>query len=533
MNTKGKYIVAFTAALGLVMAVLDNTIVNVALVPMAEAFKTDLNTIQWVVTGYFLAQAAVIAISGYFSTRFGIKRLFIICLALFTAGSVLCGLAQSESSLIACRVLQGLGGGALFPLSQAISFGAFPPNERAKASAVVGVPVLLAPTFGPTMGGWLMVNYGWPSIFFVNLPVGILAIALAWLVLPADQVREKREDRSFDYAGLALVTLGVLAVVYAFSLVSQVQPGTSTIENPAGNLYGWGYWLVWVLLGVGLVLLAAFAVYELRFSKDPVLDLHLFKRSEYTMASVVSWVNGSVVFGSMFLLPVFFQQIRIPNLSALDTGMALIPQGVASAIAVAASGWLYSRVGVRWLVSAGALLLALSSYQLSLITNTSDGWTLMPALFIRGLGFGFTLIPVQTLALQSIEAHALPKASSLFNVTRQIFGSVGVAGTITFFVQQSVMHGTQLAGQLRSTLPAGARPDLNNPLVQAAMTRLRSEAGTEALRDVFFYVMIGTVLLAFVSLLLPGRAAQAKPSAAAASAHRDGAPGRGRAFSTE
>src|SRR4051812_30462360 len=141
MSTRMRYAIALTAAIGLVMAILDNTIVNVALVPMSNAFKTDLSTIQWVVTGYFLAQAAVIPISGYFSNRFGIKRLFILCLALFTLGSLLCGLSQNETMLITFRVVQGLGGGALFPLSQAIAFGAFPPNERAAASAIVAVPV--------------------------------------------------------------------------------------------------------------------------------------------------------------------------------------------------------------------------------------------------------------------------------------------------------------------------------------------------------------------------------------------------------
>src|SRR5690242_11512799 len=158
VNTRAKYVIALTAALGLIMAILDNTIVNVALVPMSQAFKTDLSTIEWVITGYFLAQAAVIPIAGYFGNIFGIKRVFLICLSLFTLGSVLCGLSQNETMLIGFRVLQGLGGGALFPLAQAIAFGAFPPQERASASAIVGIPVLLAPTFGPTIGGWLTVN---------------------------------------------------------------------------------------------------------------------------------------------------------------------------------------------------------------------------------------------------------------------------------------------------------------------------------------------------------------------------------------
>src|SRR5437868_2247870 len=273
MTTRSKYAIALTAALGLVMAILDATVVNVALIPIATAFKTDLSTIQWIITGYFLAQAAVIPISGYLGNRFGIKRLFMICLVLFTVGSLLCGISQNESMLIAFRVLQGLGGGALFPLGQAIAFGAFPPKERAAASAIIAVPVLLAPAFGPTLGGWLTDNFGWESIFFVNLPVGIIAILLASLILPADEAPEKKEQAGFDYIGLVLCTLGVLAVVYAFTVVSQTQPGTQSPLNPNGTLYGWGYWLVWALLGGGLAVLALFALYELRISKDPVLDL--------------------------------------------------------------------------------------------------------------------------------------------------------------------------------------------------------------------------------------------------------------------
>src|SRR5207302_10804586 len=154
------------------------------------AFKTDLSTIQWVITGYFLAQATVIPVAGYFSNRFGIKRVFIICLALFTLGSLLCAVAQNDTMLIAFRVLQGLGGGRLIPLAQAIAFGAFPPNERAAASAVIAIPVLLAPAFGPTLGRWLIVTFDWSAIFLINLPVGVLAIALAFLILPADRVPE-------------------------------------------------------------------------------------------------------------------------------------------------------------------------------------------------------------------------------------------------------------------------------------------------------------------------------------------------------
>ncbi|MCU0495155.1 MAG: MFS transporter, partial [Chloroflexaceae bacterium] len=186
MTTTQRYAIALTAALGLFMSVLDNTIVNVALFPMAQALGSDLGTIQWVVTAYFLAQAAVIPIAGYFSVRFGQRRIFLVCLACFTVGSLLCGLAQDATALIIFRVIQGLGGGALFPVAQALAFGAFDDEQRGASSALVGIPVLLAPAFGPTLGGWLTDSYGWASIFLINIPVGVLALALGWRIIPAD-----------------------------------------------------------------------------------------------------------------------------------------------------------------------------------------------------------------------------------------------------------------------------------------------------------------------------------------------------------
>jgi EmrB/QacA subfamily drug resistance transporter len=511
MQSRSKYAIALTAALGLIMAILDNTVVNVALIPMASSLHTDLTTIEWVITGYFLAQAAVIPVAGYFSNIFGIKRVFMLCLFIFTLGSTLCALSTNETMLISFRVLQGIGGGALFPLAQALAFGAFPPSERASASAIIGVPVLMAPAFGPTIGGWLTENYGWQAIFLVNLPIGIFTIILSYFTLPPDKVREGGIRRGFDYIGLSLSTLGVLAVVYAFTLVSQTQPGTVTPTSPNGQLYGWGYWLVWVLLGIGTALLALFAFYELRVSKDPVLDLRLFKERNFTVSSLVSWVNAVVVFGSLLMLPIFLQQVRLPNLSPLDAGLALLPQGLASAVGVVISGQLYNRVGVRPLVVTGGILLTISSWLLSTqVTPTSDGYTMMPFLILRGLGFGLTLIPVQTLALEVITGPALPKASSLYNVTRQIFSSVGIAITITLFVQQTTTHANALVQNALSRVPAGVKVDPNSPQAQVILKGIVSQAGTQGFQDVFLYVTFGTILLTLIAFVLPGRRAMAE-----------------------
>ena len=233
-----KYAIALTAALGLFMAVLDNTIVNVALTPMARALQTNLSSIQWVVTAYFLTQAAVIPVAGYLGIRLGQKRLFIAALLFFTFGSFLCGVSGTQELLIIFRVVQGIGGGALFPLAQAIALRSFPPNERANASAVIGVPILVAPALGPTIGGFLTTNFGWEYIFFVNIPIGIVAAFLAWRIIPADN-RVASPAGKFDFVGLVLSITGVLAVVYAFTVVGETQPGTETVFNPRGDIYGW------------------------------------------------------------------------------------------------------------------------------------------------------------------------------------------------------------------------------------------------------------------------------------------------------
>lgn len=483
-KTYSNYAIALTAALGLFMAILDNTIVNVALTPMATGLGTDLNSIQWVITGYFLSQAAIIPVAGYLSNHFGSKRVFILSLGFFIIGSLLCGLAQNETMLIFFRVLQGLGGGALFPLSQAIAFEAFPPAQRAGASAIIGVPVLLAPAFGPTIGGLITVSLDWRYIFFINVPVGIIAIYLAWRIFPPDKLAENRNRLNFDYIGLVLSILGVLAIVYAFTVVGQTQPGTQTAQNPRGELYGWSYWLVWVLLGGGAAILTVFAFFELGFSKDPVLDLRLFKSYNFTIASIISWLSAIVIFGSVFLVPVFLEQVRTPPLDALGAGLALMPQGLASAFTVALSGQLYIRLGVRNMGIIGSILLIISSWQLTHLSIGTSGLELLPWLVLRGFGFGLTAIPVQTLALQAISGPALAKGSSLFNVNRQIAISVGIAILSTLFVQQTAGHLADLPGQ-------------------AGLNQLRSQAGTAGMNDVFFMVTIGTVILLLVSLALP------------------------------
>ncbi|MBN9387338.1 MAG: DHA2 family efflux MFS transporter permease subunit [Chloroflexi bacterium] len=504
MTTGRKYAIALTAGLGLIMGILDNTIVNIALVPISQDLKVDLSTVQWLVTGYFLSQAAVIPVAGYLGNRFGSRRIFMLSLAFFTIGSLLCGIAQDSTLLIVFRVIQGIGAGALFPLGQSLALNPFEPHERARAMAVVIMPVLLGPILGPILGGWLNDSFGWHYLFLINVPIGFIAIYLTWRIIPKDEIGEAA-TKSFDYIGLVLSTLGILGIVYGFTLVNEIDPATRTALNPAGTAYGWSYWLVWTLAGAGAVLVAIFTVYELRLS-EPIVDLRAFKDYNFTISSIITCVVSGTVFGALLLLPIFLQRVRLPHLTALETGIALVPQGLGVMIAAPLGGILFNKLGARLITAGGTVLVIISLWQFGNLTPTSDGWSMAPWNFLLGLGLGATFVPSNTLAFLSLSGPALAKASSLFNVTRQIASSIATAVIITLFVQQTNTHVTELSQQALAALPPGTPPpNPTDPQYAQALNQLVSNAGTKATNDVFIYLAFGTVLVFLLALVMPSR----------------------------
>ncbi len=497
MKIQYKYAVALTAALALFMAVLDSTIVNVALVSMERDFKTNINSVQWIVTGYILAQAAVIPVAGYFGNRFGIKRVFMLALSLFTIGSLLCGLSPHLASgsagltlLIVFRLIQGIGGGMLFPLGASIAFGAFPPEERAASSAVIAIPILFAPALGPTVGGLITdSSIKWPGVFFINVPIGIITLfLLARIVRPDKKETPGTVPARFDYSGLFLSIVGVVLVVYAFVVVSQTRGGSITAANPNGVINGWGYWLVWVLLGAGIAMLAIFAVLELYVVKDPVLDLRLFATRDFGIASVVTWVVRGIVFGSFLLIPIFLQQFQ--GNTAVYTGLVLMAQGIGSIIGIQTGSRLYDRIGPRYLAGTGLAILAGATFLLIAVKPDSGVRFFVPILFLRGVGFGWSNLPLQTVAIGAITGRALPKANSLYNASAQIFSSIGTAVVTTILVQRATIHAS---GLVQAATASGARPPTNLSLL----------SGTDAVSDVFKLLTYGTVLAVLVSFLLP------------------------------
>ncbi len=528
-----RYLIALSAALGLILIVMDGTIVTVAITPIRTALHTDVNTVQWIVTGYLLSNAAVVAVGGYLANRFGRKRLFTGGIALFTIGSVLCGIAPTIGWLIAFRVFQGIGGGLLLPIGPALAFDAFPQEERARASALVAIPILLAPVFGPIAGGYLNDTFDWHSIFFVNLPVGVVAVAMALLVLPRDVTGAAR-GRGFDYVGLALSTLGITAIVYAFKLVTETAPGTATAANPSGDLRGWGYWPVWALIGAGAVVLGIFAFYSLRISRDPALDLRQLRQRDFLVSNLISWTASLVNFGLLVLLPLYFESIRMPHLSALDTGLALIPLGIGTLVGTIASTALYRALGPRWVVASGAALFAASAWIVAhIVQPTADASQLLasvqthaaiPAtagpdalrwgLFLVGLSVTFVAIPVQTLALEALKGEALAKASSLYLTSRLIFASIGTAIITTILVDSTRSRATDLVSQLQAMAHGAGSGAGAGAALQALQTQLAAQAGTWAVQSIFWLVFFGSFALVVLAMTLPGRQHAAERSEA-------------------
>ena len=433
-----KWIVAMVVIIAVFMSILDQTIVNIAIPRLQTAFGADVHSVQWVLTAYILTLGVVTPTAAFFSDKLGIKRFYIISIIAFTAGSALCGLAWSLPILIFFRILQGIGGAALFPMSITLLFREFPPQERGIAMGFFGVPALLAPALGPTLGGYLVTYAGWQLIFYINVPVGIAAVILATIFL-----RESRPNTrtSFDFLGFLFAAVGFGTALYAIS---------------SASTDGWASSTVLGFLSVGLLSLALFAVTELIIASrggQPLLDLRLFKNGPFTTSIIAMLFVVFSLFGGLFLLPIYLQNIR--GLSAFQAGLLLLPQALASMVSVIVGGRLVDRFGVRAVMIPGLLILALSTWQLSFITLYSPFWWIQGMLILRGLALGLSIQPLTVAGLSEIRPRDLAQASSLNTVMRSVSSSLGIAILATLVQTQSKVHYTHLAEQVTASSPLG------------------------------------------------------------------------------
>jgi EmrB/QacA subfamily drug resistance transporter len=415
------------------MDLLDSTVVNVALPTLGREFSAGDSSLEWVVTGYLLSLAVWIPASGWLGDRFGTKRVFLFGLATFVTGSALCGFAQDMTSLIAFRVLQGVGGGMVTPVGTAMLFRAFPPNERATAAAVLSVPTVLAPGVGPVLGGWLVDEASWRWIFFVNLPIGVAAFLFSAVFL-----REHREESAgrFDPAGFLLSAAGLALVLYTLSVAPQ---------------HGWTSPEV-VISGVaGLICLAALVVVELRQAK-PMLHLRLYANRMFRSASLTMFMSFGVLLGVLFILPLFLQELR--GLSAFDSGLTTFPQALGVLASAQIASRLYKRTGPRAMLTVGLSGLTFTSGLFLLVDLGTSLWWIRGIMLLRGASLGFAMVASQAATFATIRPEETGRASSLFSAMRQVAASVGVAVLATVLIERGAPGAVSASAGAGSTSAA-------------------------------------------------------------------------------
>jgi DHA2 family multidrug resistance protein len=420
-----RYLIAITVSLASVLELLDTSIVNVAIPHMMGNLGATLDQIAWVSTGYIVANVIVLPITGWLSAFFGRRRYFAGSIALFTVASFLCGNAHSLETLVFWRIVQGLGGGALLSTSQAILYEEFPREEFGTAMAIFGVGVMVGPTLGPTVGGWITDAYGWPWIFYINIPFGMLALALTLTFIHNSRYQQKAER--VDYLGLLLLAVGIGA------LQTMLERGERLdwFHSPE----------VTTLAIVSVVSLATFIWHELH-TDHPVVDLSILRSRQLAVGVVFGMVLGVCLYATVFVLPVYLQNLR--SFTANQTGLVILPGALASAFTMAIMGRLQGKFDGRLSIVAGVGIFALSMWKHAHFTTDSGMSDFFWPLIFRGVGLGLIFVPLTNLALADLPMAKIPNGTGLFNLMRQLGGSVGIALSATLVQRFTAVHRADL-----------------------------------------------------------------------------------------
>ena len=477
--------IAGVVVLGAIMTILDITVVNVALPTFQTAFTgiddpLPYSTVAWTVTGYTLALATVIPLTGWAADRFGTKRLYLAAIGLFTLGSALCAAAQSIEMLITFRVLQGLGGGMLMPLGMTIMTRAAGPHRMGRLMAVLGIPMLLGPIMGPILGGWLIEHASWHWIFLINLPLGVGAMVYAWFVLEKDA---PQPSESFDFLGMALMSPGLALFLY----------GVSSIPGAANGDYG--YTRVWVTAITGVLLVVAFVFHSFR-PEHPLLDLRLFKNRNLTVSIITMFMFVAAFFGGLLLVPTYFQQVR--GESALVAGLLVAPQGIGAMLTMPIAGTLSDRLPVGRIVPVGLVVIVIGFFGLTQVTETTPYPLLIAELFVLGLGMGASMMPLFTSALKTLRAHEVARGSTLLNINQQIGSSVGVA--VISVILTAHLNASDLA---KPAMAATLDPTLTDAVGGAAAVAAGLAEAAAAFADTFWVAWVLVVLTLIPAFFLP------------------------------
>jgi len=506
------WIIAVAVMFATFMEVLDTTVVNVSLPHIAGSLSATVDEATWALTSYLVANAIILPITGWLANTFGRKRLLMASVTGFTAASFLCGLAPNLPTLILFRVIQGATGGCLQPLSQAVLLEAFPPHERGKAMAFWGLGIVVAPILGPVLGGWLTDTYSWRWVFYINIPVGVASIIMTQLFI-FDPPYIRRKAGGIDYWGIGMLAVGI---------------GSLQIVLDKGQEVDWfSSNLILGLAILAAVLLTLFIIWEL-VAEHPVVDLRVFKERTYASGVFLMTTLGFVLYGSLVLLPLMLQTLM--GYSALEAGIAMAPRGLGSFIFMPIVGVLLGRHDARKMLAIGVAVSAWTLIWLSFINLNAGYWDIFWPQFVQGMGMAFVFVPLTTITMDPVPKERMGNATSLFNVMRNIGGSVGIATATTLLAREQQVHTSIMGAHINpyseparlmlqqmqaAFVAAGSDPTTALQRTYAALFGMvQQQAAMMSFVEIFFW--FGVLFFAVLPLVLLMRRPAAKPGSMAA-----------------
>jgi DHA2 family multidrug resistance protein len=433
IHTKHKWMITISVMLGAFLSVMDTSIVNVALPHMMGNFGQTLSAITWVATSYSIAAIVVITMTGWLSTLIGRKTLYLSSFVLFTIGSILCGAAKTFPQMIIYRIIQGIGSGALIPISQAVLRETFPRKQHGMAMAIFGMGVVLAPALGPIVGGWLIDHYSWPWIFYINIPFSAIGI---WMVYHYvyDPDFLKRGVKTIDWVGISLLTTGLAGLQVVLE------------RGQEKNWFDSSFITVWAVISA--VSLIALVIWELH-TKEPIVDLHVLRNRPFAIGFTVVSLYGIALYGTTFILPQFTQSLL--GYSAYQSGLTLLPRAMAIFILMPLAGRLYNRVDAKVLLTAGIGITCWSYWLLAHLSLEVAFDSLVPILVLMGAGMAFIFVPLSTVSLITIPHKEMTNATSLYTLMQRIGGNVGYAVTVTILERRIQFHHSNLAENISAS----------------------------------------------------------------------------------
>lgn len=426
-----KWLVTLTVMLPTLITIIDTSVVNVSLDHIRGSLSAGIDESTWPITAYFVANGVVIPVTGWLSRLLGRKRFLILSILLFTVSSLLCGAAWNIESLVFFRILQGIGGGGLQPISQAILLESFPPRQYGVAMAIFGMGVMVGPIVGPLLGGWITENWTWRWVFYINVPIGLLSIFMTFLFI-YDPSYMKRIRMKIDYWGLSLLAVGLGSLQFVVDRGQREDWFSSDL-------------ILWLSI-VAVSALILFVFIEIYFAENPVVDLRLFKNVSFGSGNIVGFITFFNLYGSIVMLPIYLQTLM--GYTALLAGMILGPGGLAAIVSMQLAGQLISRINPRIVLGSGIVLTAYSTFMMSHFNLMASFQTVLWPRVVMGFGMGLLFIPLTTLTMSGLRKEEMTNGAALYGLTRNLGGSIGVAFAATLLARRTQFHQTRLTEHL-------------------------------------------------------------------------------------